>query len=389
MTDANGPPLGEDASPRTLHDLIDRVSGRHLDYPAGDSETGLADIQPFPFLALVGQVEMKLALILALVNSGMGGVLLVGPRGTGKTTAVRSLIDLLPQAPRSQCYYGCMDEDLEAGGMDAICPDCAQKVARGEPLATIEDVRLIELPLSTGLPDVVGELDERRQGGHFRVRRGILSQADRNLLYIDEVNLLPNEIADAILDAASQGHYSVRRGPVSGTYASRFVLIGSMNPEEGQLRPQIMDRFGLRLLVSGLEDTHARLEVYRRVNAYRTNPHKLVAQFWPETEIARAEIQAARQRLPGVVLPDDVAKLGLNLIAQLDIASLRAEIALFEAARAHAAVADQEAVTANDLRQVAPMALRLRRSEFIRDYFEDRVAEEEKIGSAIASLLGE
>jgi magnesium chelatase subunit I len=374
-------------SPRSLRDLIDRVSGRHLDYPAADNEAGLADIQPFPFLALVGQVEMKLALILALVNSDMGGVLLVGPRGTGKTTAVRSLVDLLPQVPRSQCFYGCTDDDLESGGMDAICPDCAQKVARGEALTTIDDVRLIELPLSTELSDVVGDLDERRQGGHFRVRRGILSQADRNLLYIDEVNLLQNEIADAVLDAASQGHYSLRRGPVSGTYASRFVLIGSMNPEEGQLRPQIMDRFGLRLLVSGLSAMSERLEAYRRVRAYRANPHQLVAQYWPETEIAREEIQAARERLTEIEMPDDIAQLGLELIGKLDIASLRAEIALFEAARAHAAVAAHPRVTEDDLRQVAPMALRLRRSEFIKTYFQDQSSEEEKIDTALNAVL--
>jgi magnesium chelatase subunit I len=235
--------------PRSLRELIDRVSGRDLKFRISAEDAGLAEILPFPFLALVGQTEMKLSLILALINPVIGGVLLIGPRGTGKTTAVRSLIDLLPQVPRSLCHYGCLPEDIETGGIDAVCPDCAQKFAQGEPISKLDRVRLVELPLNARIEDVVGGLDERAAvHERMRIRRGILSQADRNILYIDEVNLLSDEIIDAILDAAAQGSYTVRRGAVTATYRSRFTLIGSMNPEEGRLRPQIMDRFGLRLL---------------------------------------------------------------------------------------------------------------------------------------------
>ncbi len=373
--------------PRSLRELIDRVSGRHFKGTVEPGDGGIADLQPFPFLALVGQREMKLALLLALINPEMGGVLLVGPRGTGKTTAVRSLVDLLPYAPRSLCYYGCLPEDIEQGGIDAVCPDCAQKYARDEPLTVMDVVRLIELPLNARLEDVVGEADGRRGAEQFRVRRGILSQADRNLLYIDEVNLLPDEIVDAILDAAAQGYYAVRRGPVSGTYHSRFVLIGSMNPEEGQLRPQIMDRFGLRLLVDGLDRPADRLEAYRRVRAYRANPHQMVSQYWDETEFAREDIQVARKLLPSVELPDEVANLGLDLIDKLEISSLRAEITLFEAARSHAAADGRQKVSLEDLRQVAPLALRLRTSEFIQKYFEVRKGEEERISQLVHLVL--
>ena len=165
-----------------MRELIDQVSGRNFQshFPAEDA--GLVEVLPFPFLALVGQPEMKLALILALINPTVGGVLLIGPRGTGKTTVVRSLVDLLPQAPRSLCHYGCMPEDIETGGIDAVCPDCAQKYAMGEPLAKMDSVRLVELPLNARMEDVVGGLDERAAvHERFRIRRGLLAQADRNL----------------------------------------------------------------------------------------------------------------------------------------------------------------------------------------------------------------
>jgi len=210
----------------TLRELIDHVSGKALkELPQEDS--GRAEVLPFPFLAIVGQREMKLALILGLVNPNIGGILLIGPRGTAKTTAVRSLLALLPQVERSTCHYGCLPEDVETGGIDAICPDCARKYAEGIPLTAPDRARLIELPLNARLEDVIGGLDERAAiHERMRIRRGILAQADRNLLYIDEVNLLTDDIVDAILDAAAQGFYVVRRGPVSATYRSRFVLIG-------------------------------------------------------------------------------------------------------------------------------------------------------------------
>ncbi|MEJ2411810.1 MAG: ATP-binding protein [Anaerolineales bacterium] len=371
----------------SLQELLERASGVRavLDYEMDDA--GLAENIPFPFLALVGQNQMKLSLVLSLLNPNLGGVLLIGPRGTGKTTAVRGLVDLLPEVKRSLCYYGCLEEDVESGGVDAVCPDCAKKYGQGDPLSKMEKVRLMELPLNATLEDVVGGLDPRAQANsRMRLKRGILSRADRNLLYVDEVNLLNDQIVDAILDASAQGQYTVRRGAMSATYRSQFTLIGSMNPEEGNLRPQIMDRFGLRVLVRGLEEKDDRLEAYRRSRAYRENNRAFSALYTQTTRLFQEEIQTSRESLPKVKLADDVAKTGLALIEKLELDSLRAEITLFEAARAYAAADAREEVTVEDLKAVAPMALRLRRSTYIDEYLADQNSETELLESAIDEL---
>src|SRR3990172_5302425 len=266
----------------SLMQLLEVAAGKRIIEAKPAEDRGLAEPLPFPFPALVGQAEMKIALLLALVNPAISGVLLVGPRGTGKTTAVRGLTDLLPLVNRSACEYGCLPEDIETGGMEAVCPDCAKKYGEGRSLTYPDPVRLVELPLNARLEDVVGGLNERAAlNNRMLIQRGLLARADQNLLYVDEVNLLADEIVDAILDAAAQGIYTVRRGALAATYRARFVLIGSMNPEEGRLRPQILDRFGLRLMVPGLTEPAERLEAYRRVRTYLNNPPPMIAPSAP------------------------------------------------------------------------------------------------------------
>ena len=372
----------------SLQELLEKASGVKALVDQDAEDAGIAENVPFPFLALVGQQEMKLALLLSLLNPNLGGVLLIGPRGTGKTTAVRSLVDLLPEVRRSLCYYGCLEEDVENGGMDAVCPECAKKYGQGVPLSKLEKVRLIELPLNATLEDVIGGLDPRaKANSRMRLKRGILSRADQNLLYVDEVNLLSDQVVDAILDAAAQGQYTVRRGAMSATYRSDFTLIGSMNPEEGHLRPQIMDRFGLRVLVKGLDSKENRLDAYQRTRAFLENRRAFSAQYADATRIFRQEIQAGREILRQVQLPDEVARLGLDLVEKMEVESLRAEITLFEAARAHAVADGRELVTIQDLKQVAGMALRLRRSEFIEQYLEHQNTEAELLNKVLDSIL--
>jgi magnesium chelatase subunit I len=373
-----------------LMKLLERGSSRRL-VKTPDEDMGLAEHLPYPFMALVGQFEMRMALLMAVINPNVGGVLLVGPRGTGKTTAARGMSDLLPLIETSTCAYGCLPEDYQSQGVGGVCEDCAAKLQAGKSITRMEPVRLVELPLNARLDDVVGGINERLalQENRVRIERGILSRADRNLLYVDEVNLLSDEIVDAILDAAAQGQYTVRRGPVRATYRARFALIGSMNPEEGNLRPQILDRFGLRVLVTGLLDTEERVTVYERVKQFRTNARAFIQLFEEETYYAKDDIMAARDLLPSVTLSTAGQALGLKLVQELSIHSHRSEFTLFEAARAYAAADGRTEATVGDVKAVAPMALRMRRSEFMDKFFETQAVEDENIHKLLNDLAPE
>ena len=372
-----------------LLEILERSVGHQVLEAKPKFDRGvLVDYVQFPFLAIVGQREMKMALIVAVTNPRVGGVLLIGPRGTAKTVAVRGMIDLLPPVERSTCPYGCEAEAAYARGMDAVCPDCAAKLARGEPITAPDRMRLVELPLNARLEDVVGGINERIaiEQNRVRLEKGILAHADRNILYVDEINLLDDVIINAILDATAQGRYTVRRGPLAATYRARFVLIGSMNPEEGFLRPQIMDRIGLHVVVRGLDNVEDRLEVVHRVNLFAENPHAVVSQYAEDTLAMTEEIKEAQALLHRVKVAPEASKLALETIMQLEIASSRAEIYTLEAARAHAAADGRTLATKEDVRAVATMTLRQRRSKFIAGYFEQRSQEDTIIQETINAL---
>jgi magnesium chelatase subunit I len=357
-----------------------------------EPDLGFAEPQPFPFLAIVGQYQMKLALLLATINPGIGGVLLIGPRGTGKTTAVRSLLTILPFVEVSDCADGALPHELEKLNREeaqALFPDCYEKWAAGQAISHYESVKLVELPLSARVEDVVGGINERIAvaRNEIRVERGILSRADNNILYIDEINLLDDEIVDLILDAAAQGSYTVRRGAVVGTYRSRFVLIGSMNPEEGRLRPQILDRLGMRVLVTGIVSPEERAEVYRRASAYRANPKRFASQYELMTANAQEEIAIARNLLKSTTLSDEIIQKGIEIVRALNIDSHRAEYAMFEAARAYCAADMRTEVTLDDLRAVAPLTLRQRKSEFMTSFIEAQRVEDRQIEQVLEKLI--
>jgi magnesium chelatase subunit I len=319
------------------------------------------EILPFPLLAVVGQAELKTALILGLVNPGVGGVLLSGPYGVGKTTAVRGLLDVMPSVER----------EPEGGGEPA--PD---------------RMRLVELPLNARLEDVVGGVNERVliEQSTVLMEPGILARAHRNLLYVDEINLLAPAVVDAILDAAAQGRTLVRRGAATRLYPSQFILVGSMNPEEGDLRPQILDRFGLRVWVAPLDDPRERLEVYRRAQAFRADSGAFRAAYAAQTAALAEEVEAARAILPHVTVPPRVEELALALVQTLRVPSHRAEIALLEGARARAAADFRNTVSEDDLRRVAPMALRQRGSAQIEAHARRSAEERAAVEQALEAI---
>ncbi|NWG21308.1 MAG: ATP-binding protein [Chloroflexi bacterium] len=325
------------------------------------------ELQPFPFLALVGQPELKTALVLALVNPQIGGVLLIGPYGVGKTTAVRGLIDVMPLV------------------------DVEETDAEGNATTHRRPMRIIELPLNARMEDVVGGINERVAIEQQRVMldEGVLARAHRNLLYIDEVNLLDARVVDAILDAAAQGRTFVRRGPMTRLYPSQFVLVGSMNPQEGVLRPQILDRFGLRVWVAPLMEREHRLEIYRRARSFRENAETFRAAYAEETGKLKQEIVAAREILPYVTIDPDAERFAIECIQQLAIPSHRAEIALFEAARARAAADFRISAGIEDIRRVAILALRQRRSVQIDAYAETIATEDAVITRVIEAASGQ
>jgi magnesium chelatase subunit D len=319
----------------------------------------------YPFSALVGQDEMKLALVLNAVSPQVAGVLVRGEKGTAKSTAVRALQALLPAITVVEdCVFACDPAEVKY-----MCQSCAQRLERGETLPQQQRlVRLVELPLGATEDRVLGTLDLERaiKDGVRQFEPGLLAAAHRGILYIDEVNLLPDHLVDALLDAAATGVNLVEREGISFVHPAQFLLIGTMNPEEGDLRPQLLDRFGLSIEVHGLKDPLLRTQVVRRRIAFETDAAAFREQ-WQEAEAElRRQIEMARRLLSEVVVSDHILGLIAFICTQLDVEGLRADITLYKAAAALAALEGRRAVIEQDVQQVATMALshRKRRQPF-------------------------
>ncbi len=312
----------------------------------------------FPFSAIVGQEEMKLAILVAAVDPGIGGVLVLGDRGTGKSTVVRALAALLPQIKVVDgCPYGC---DPAAG--TPSCEHCAPLKAAGKLKGVSRAVPVVDLPLGATEDRVVGALDLERalSQGVKAFEPGLLARANRGFLYIDEVNLLEDHLVDLLIDVAASGENRVEREGLSIRHPARFVLVGSGNPEEGELRPQLLDRFGLAVDVSTPSDLKLRVEVVKRRDAFERAPDAFIAQWQPEDDKIRRRLVAARKRLPAVTLSDEALERTAQLCMALGTDGLRGELALMRAARALAAYEGKSEVSDDHLRRMAPPALRHR-----------------------------
>jgi magnesium chelatase subunit I len=312
----------------------------------------------FPFAAIVGQDEMKQALLVSAVDPSVGGVMVFGDRGTGKSTAIRALAALLPPMRSvAGCRYNC-DPALPA----SLCPDCRAKKASGELRGVRVPIPVVDLPLGATEDRVVGALDLERAltRGEKAFEPGLLARAHRGFLYIDEVNLLEDHLVDLLLDVAASGENVVEREGMSIRHAARFVLVGSGNPEEGELRPQLLDRFGLSVEVRTPGVLADRVEVVRRRDSFERHPAGFTARWKREETRLRRNIESSRLRLPAVFVPDAAIEQAARLCMALGADGLRGELTLIRAARALAALEGAEAVADSHLRRMAPPALRHR-----------------------------
>ena len=314
---------------------------------------------PFPFSAIVGQDEMKLAIQIVAIDPKVGGILALGDRGTGKSTAVRALADLLPPLQVVVgCGYGC---DPASSG--ATCSDCAMLKALGKrPKTETRPVPVVDLPLGASEDRVVGALDLEKalSQGIKAFSPGLLSQANRGFLYIDEVNLLEDHLVDLLIDVAASGENVVEREGLSVRHPARFVLVGSGNPEEGELRPQLLDRFGLSVEVRTPQDIDQRIAVIKRRDAFERDPQGFRDEWALQNQGLREHILKARKLLDKVKVGDDLLRLCAQLCQALGTDGLRAELTLMRACRSLAAMQGHKAATTAHLRAVAPMSLRHR-----------------------------
>jgi len=316
----------------------------------------------YPFTAIVGQEQMKLALVLNAINPRIGGVLIRGERGTAKSTAVRALANLLPgRRVVVGCRFACDPDDARA-----LCIECRQRLAAGETLKGVSSMmRVVELPVGASEDRVVGSIDIEAaiREGSRRFEPGLLAEANRNLLYVDEVNLLDDHLVDVLLDAAAMGVNSVEREGISFAHPSRFILVGTMNPEEGELRPQLLDRFGLCVDVAGSIDVQERVRIMQNDAARAADSDAFADNARDAEVLATADIAAAEQRLASVGVSQLMLKLASSLCVGAGVSGHRADIVLTRTAKALAALRGLDQVGLTEIQDAAELALNPRRRE--------------------------
>ena len=316
----------------------------------------------FPFTAIVGQVAMKRALLLNAVNPKIGGVLVRGKKGTAKSTAVRSLASLLPEVTVVQgCPYNCSPEERQG-----LCSRC--EPANDSAQTVVRKIPIVDLPVGATEDRLVGSLDieEAIKTGNRVFEPGLIAATHRGILYIDEVNLLNDHLVDILLDAAAMGRNYVEREGISITHRSEFILVGTMNPEEGDLRPQLLDRFGLAVEVDGRFSPEERQEVVKRRIAYEADPQEFMARWQKAEEEERTRVLRSQEVLTNVVVSDDILALITSICAEYDVDGMRGDIVMYKTAATIAAYENRTEVNAEDVREAANLALphRQRRQPF-------------------------
>ena len=327
----------------------------------------------FPFAAIVGQDQMKRALLLNVIDPGIGGVLIKGEKGTAKSTTVRALEQVLP--PRTVikgCPFGC-----DPARPERYCPYCAEKYGPGKEAPETVQVPMTvqDLPLSATEDRIAGTLDLESvlQTGKKKFEPGILARANGNILYVAEINLLDDHIIDLLLDSAAMGVNYVEREGVSFSHPARFVLVGTMNPEEGNLRPQLLDRFGLSVEVEAEDSIETRMEVIKRRIAFDADPEAYVAAEKDELEKLTRKIEDARKLVKKIPADDDAVRMAAKISMNYNMEGHRADITLIRAARANAALEGRDKIAKEDMEAVAALVLahRVKKRAFDKSGFDE------------------
>lgn len=329
----------------------------------------------YPFTAIVGQEPLKTALLVNAVYPGVGGVLIRGQKGTAKSTAVRALAAVLPPMDVVEgCRFSC-----DPYRPEKWCPECRIRAKTGTLPHESRRPRVVDLPLSTTEDRLVGtiDLEHALKKGERRFEAGLLAEANRGVLYVDEVNLLDDHLVDTLLDVAAMGVNTVQREGISFSHPSRFILVGTMNPEEGDVRPQLLDRFGLCVEVEGIPDPARRVEIVRRRNAYESDPIGFVAAWQDEEQRLEERIRTAQELLPEVTLTDEMLLQIATVCSELGVDGHRADLTMARAATALAALDGLTEVSPEHIQTVAPMVLshRMRRKPFEQMTFDQAIVE--------------
>ena len=317
----------------------------------------------YPFTAIVGQDELKTALLLIAINPLIGGLLIRGQKGTGKSSSVRSLVDILPPITAvKDCPYNCNPNDFTN-----MCQQCLEKNKEPETLETeTRPMRIVSLPIGATEDRVIGSLDIEQAISHGSkiLQPGLLAEANQNILYIDEVNLLPDHITDSILDAAASGWNTVEREGISVSHPSRFILVGTMNPEEGELRPQLADRFALHVSVESIYNVEQRVEIIKRNLEFGQNPLEFTRRWENKQAQIREKIVKARDLVKEIEISKDLMLAVAEACINLHVDGHRPDISIVRSAKALAALEGQKEVSSNNIEQVAIMAMGYRTRGF-------------------------